>query len=205
MIIFVSLKTKIMEENQYKENSQEEVVNEAEESAQPQAEEPKSRKARKQAAKAAEIEKKLEAAEERAAAAKDQYVRLAAEFDNYRRRTAKERLELVGSAGKDILLGILPVVDDCERALQILRQSNADQAAVEGTELIYNKLVSFLKSRGMEKIEAKGQEFNTDFHEAVAQFPVQDESQKNKVFDVTQEGYTLNGQVVRFAKVVVGI
>ena len=151
------------------------------------------------------MEKRLEEAEEKAAASRDQYVRLAAEFDNYRRRTAKEKLELVGSAGKDILLGILPVVDDCERALQVLGQSGADKAAIEGTELIYNKLMSFLKSRGMEKIEAKGQEFNTDFHEAVAQFPVQDESQKNKVFDVTQEGYTLNGSVVRFAKVVVGI
>lgn len=140
-----------------------------------------------------------------AADAKDQYVRLAAEFDNYRRRTAKERLELIGTAGKDILLGILPVVDDCERALQVLKESDASAAAIEGTELIYNKLIAYLKSKGMTRIDAKGQEFNTDFHEAVAQFPVQDESMKNKVIDVTQEGYMLNGSVARFAKVVVGI
>ncbi|MBQ0122720.1 MAG: nucleotide exchange factor GrpE [Bacteroidales bacterium] len=194
-----------MKEQNYTESTKEENVDETVEQPQSHEEGPKSRKAAKQAAKVAELEKRLEEAEAKAEAARDQYVRMAAEFDNYRRRTAKERLELVGSAGRDILMGILPVVDDCERALQVLRQSDAGEAAIEGTELIYNKLTGFLKSKGMEKIEAKGQEFNTDFHEAVAQFPVQDESLRNKVYDVTQEGYTLNGTVVRFAKVVVGI
>lgn len=194
-----------MKEQNYTERTKEEKVDETVEQPQSHEEGPKSRKAAKQAAKVAELEKRLEEAEAKAEAARDQYVRMAAEFDNYRRRTAKERLELVGSAGKEILMGILPVVDDCERALQVLRQSDAGDAAIEGTELIYNKLTGFLKSKGMEKIEAKGQDFNTDFHEAVAQFPVQDESLRNKVYDVTQEGYTLNGTVVRFAKVVVGI
>lgn len=194
-----------MKEQNYTESTKEENVDETVEQPQSHEEGPKSRKAAKQAAKVAELEKRLEEAEAKAEAARDQYVRMAAEFDNYRRRTAKERLELVGSAGKEILMGILPVVDDCERALQVLRQSDAGDAAIEGTELIYNKLTGFLKSKGMEKIEAKGQDFNTDFHEAVAQFPVQDESLRNKVYDVTQEGYTLNGTVVRFAKVVVGI
>lgn len=194
-----------MKEQNYTESTKEEKVDETVEQPQSHEEGQKSRKAAKQAAKVAELEKRLEEAEAKAEAARDQYVRMAAEFDNYRRRTAKERLELVGSAGRDILMGILPVVDDCERALQVLRQSDAGEAAIEGTELIYNKLTGFLKSKGMEKIEAKGQEFNTDFHEAVAQFPVQDESLRNKVYDVTQEGYTLNGTVVRFAKVVVGI
>lgn len=155
--------------------------------------------------KAAQQQKAAEEQQALAAESKDQYVRLAAEFDNYRRRTAKERLELIGTAGKDVLLGILPVVDDCERALQVLKDSDASPAAIEGTELIYNKLINFLKSKGMTKIESKGKDFDTDFHEAVAQFPVQDESMKNKVIDVTQEGYMLNGSVVRFAKVVVGI
>lgn len=136
---------------------------------------------------------------------KDQYMRLAAEFDNFRRRTAKERLDLIDSAGKDVLVGFLPVLDDCQRALQVLRNSDASQAAVEGTELILNKLEGFLKQKGIERIEAKGEEFNTDFHEAVAQFPVDDPEMKNKVYDVTQEGYTLNGNVVRYAKVVVGV
>lgn len=136
---------------------------------------------------------------------KDQYMRLAAEFDNFRRRTAKERLELIETAGKGILEGFLPVVDDCERALKMLRESNADQSAVEGTELIYNKLVAFLTSKGLKKIEAVGKDFDTDFHEAVAQFPAPQPELKNKIIDVVQEGYMLGEKVVRFAKVVVGI
>lgn len=135
----------------------------------------------------------------------DKYVRLMAEFDNYRRRTAKERLELIETASKDVLEGFLPVVDDCERALEVLRKTEGAEAAVEGTELIYNKLMSYLKSKGLIRIECKGEEFNTDFHEAVAQFPAPSPEMKNKIIDVVQQGYTLGGKVVRFAKVVVGI
>lgn len=135
----------------------------------------------------------------------DKYVRLMAEFDNYRRRTAKERLELIEQADKDVLLGFLPVVDDCERALDVLRKSDASEAAIEGTELIFNKLMSYLKSKGITLIEAKGTEFNTDLHEAVAQFPAPSPEMKNKVIDVTENGYMLRGKVIRFAKVVVGI
>ena len=142
---------------------------------------------------------------EEVAEAKDQYLRLQAEWDNYRRRTAKERLELIDSAGKDILTGFLPVLDDCQRALQVLRDSDAGEAAIQGTELIYNKLMGYLKTRGVERIEARGAAFDTDYHEAVAQFPVDDPEKKNTVIDVTQEGYTLNGNVIRYAKVVVGI
>jgi Molecular chaperone GrpE (heat shock protein) len=170
------------------------------------------RKVAEQAARIKELEEQLkqaqEAAEkhqETAAEAKDQYLRLQAEWDNYRRRTAKERLELIDNAGKDILKGFLPVLDDCQRALNVLRESEAAQAAIEGTELIYNKLINYLKSRGVERIEAMGATFDTDFHEAVAQFPVEDPEKKNTVIDVTQEGYTLNGNVIRYAKVVVGI
>lgn len=138
----------------------------------------------------------------------DKYIRLAAEFDNYRRRVAKEKLDLISTAGEDVIKGLLPVLDDCERALQVLNSSTdteAAQAAKEGTELIYNKLMGYLKSKGLAPIEAIGKELDTDFHEAVAQFPVQEADKKNKVFDVTQQGYTLNGKVIRFAKVVVGI
>ena len=137
--------------------------------------------------------------------ARDQYLRLQAEWDNYRRRTAKERLELIDNAGKDILSGFLPILDDCQRAMQVLRESDASAAAVEGTELIFNKLTGFLKQKGVEKIEALGSAFDTDYHEAVAQFPVDDPEKKNTVIDVTQEGYTLNGNVIRYSKVVVGI
>ena len=138
----------------------------------------------------------------------DKYIRLAGEFDNYRRRVAKEKLDLISTAGEDVIKGLLPVLDDCERALQVLNSSTdseAAQAAKEGTELIYNKLMGYLKSKGLAPIEAIGKELDTDFHEAVAQFPVQEADKKNKVFDVTQQGYTLNGKVIRFAKVVVGI
>jgi Molecular chaperone GrpE (heat shock protein) len=135
----------------------------------------------------------------------DKYVRMVAEFDNYRRRTAKERLDLIGTASKDVLVGFLPILDDCERALEVLRKSEAAEAAIEGTELIYTKLMNYLKSKGVARIEAKGAEFDTDFHEAVAQFPAPTPDMKNKVIDVTEQGYTLNGTVIRFAKVVVGI
>ncbi|NLX41675.1 MAG: nucleotide exchange factor GrpE [Bacteroidales bacterium] len=135
----------------------------------------------------------------------DKYIRNVAEFDNYRRRTAKERLDMIATAGKDILVGFLPVLDDCERAIKVLKESDASQAAIEGTDLIYTKLTTYLKSKGMLRIEALGQTFNTDFHEAVAQLPAQDSEFKNKVIDVVLQGYTLNGKVVRYAKVVVGV
>lgn len=145
-------------------------------------------------------------AEEKIAELNDRYLRLAAEFDNYRRRTAKERLDLVMTAGEDIIQGMLPVLDDCERALDVLRKADGDQTiAIEGTELIYNKLFTYLGTKGLKKIESMGEELNTDFHEAIAQFPAPDKAHKNKIIDVAQQGYTLNGKVIRFAKVVVGI
>lgn len=135
----------------------------------------------------------------------DKYLRLQAEFDNFRRRTAKEKLELVSVASKDVIVGLLPTLDDCERALDALKKSDAAESAIEGTELIYNKLFSFLKSKGLELIDASGKDFDTDYHEAVAQIPAQNPKDKNKVLDVVQQGYTLNGTIVRFAKVVVGV
>ena len=152
-----------------------------------------------------ELEKKVAELENQVAKDKDDYIRLMAEFDNYRRRTSQEKLELVSMASTDTIKGLLPILDDCERALKVLQESNDSDAAKEGTELIYNKLMSYLKSKGLAEIEAMGQPFDTDLHEAVAQFPVPEEDQKGKVFDVVQTGYTLNGKVIRFAKVVVGI
>lgn len=172
----------------------------------------KKRKIAEQAERIKALETSLKEAEEEqeklrgdAAEARDQYLRLQAEWDNYRRRTAKERLELIDNAGKDILTGFLPILDDCQRALNVLRESEGAEAAIEGTELIFNKLMGYLNQRGVERIEARGAVFDTDFHEAVAQFPVEDPEKKNTVIDVTQEGYTLNGNVIRYAKVVVGI
>ena len=165
----------------------------------------KDRKSEEMELKMQEMEKKIAELEEKTAKDKDDYIRLMAEFDNFRRRTSQEKLELVSIASTDTIKGLLPVLDDCERALKVLLESNDSDAAKEGTELIYGKLMSYLKSKGLAVIEAMGQDFNTDLHEAVAQIPVQEEDQKGKVFDVVQTGYTLNGKVIRFAKVVVGI
>ena len=152
-----------------------------------------------------ELENKIAALEETVAKDKDDYLRLMAEFDNYRRRTSQEKIELVSMASVETIKGLLPILDDCERALKVLLESKDSDAAKEGTELIYSKLMGYLKSKGLAVIEALDQTFDTDLHEAVAQFPVEDESKKGKVFDVVQTGYTLNGKVIRFAKVVVGI
>ena len=127
-----------------------------------------------------------------------------AEFETFRRRNAEEKLALVGSAAADTIKGLLPVLDDCEQALKMLEKSS-DEAAREGTQLIYDKLMAYLKSKGLEMVPAKGEKFDTDIHEAVAQFPVADESQKGLVYDVVQNGYKLSGKVIRYAKVVVGI
>ena len=209
-----------MSENTQKEKeqmAQEEMVQEVpqaeetapakEEEAAPAQEEKKSflKRGNKDKAKIEELEKKVAELEEKTAKDKDDYIRLMAEFDNFRRRTAQEKLELVSMASTDTIKGLLPVLDDCERALKVLLESNDSDAAKEGTELILNKLMSYLKSKGLAVIEAMNQPFDTDLHEAVAQFPVQEEEQKGKVFDVVQTGYTLNGKVIRFAKVVVGI
>lgn len=162
--------------------------------------------------KSAEIEKKLNETEkhlaeesDKLAKEKNDYVRLLADFDNYRRRTAQERLDLVSSASEDTIKGLLPILDDFERAIKALEESEDSPVAKEGTQLIYGKLLGYLKSKGLTAIEAAGAKFDTDEHEAVSQFPVQEEDKKGLVFDVIQTGYKLNGKVIRFAKVVVGI
>ena len=183
-------------ENEAKDSAQAEETKEGESGQQQEAQQEQPQKS---------VEEQLT---EKLAETNDKYVRLMAEFDNYRRRVAKEKLDLISTAGEDVIKGLLPVLDDCERALQVLNaatDTEAAKAAKEGTELIYNKLMAYLKSKGLAPIEAVGKELDTDFHEAVAQFPVQEADKKNKVFDVTQQGYTLNGKVIRYAKVVVGI
>ena len=136
---------------------------------------------------------------------KDDYIRLMADFENFRRHSAEAKLELVSSAAADTIKGLLPVLDDCERAMKMLEENSADEVAKEGTALIVNKLMGYLKTKGLEVIKAKGEKFDTDFHEAVAQFPVPEEDKKGLVYDVVQTGYTLSGKVIRYAKVVVGI
>ena len=150
-----------------------------------------------------ETHKQLEDSKKEIQQGKDDYLRLMAEFETFRRRSAEDRLSLISSAAADTIKGLLPVLDDCERAIKML-EGSSDEVAKEGTALIYNKLMAYLKTRGLEVIEAVGKPFDTDFHEAAAQFPAPEESLKGIVIDVVQTGYTLGGKVLRYAKVVVG-
>ena len=163
-----------------------------------------SRKEKKEKARIETLEKEVKDLTDKIAKEKDDYIRLMAEFDNFRRRTSQEKLDLVSVAAEDTIKGLLPVLDDCERAIAALKDSTDSTAAKEGTELIYNKLTVYLKGKGLSPIEAKGQVFDTDVHEAVAQMPVQEDDKKGKVLDCVQTGYTLNDKVIRHAKVAVG-
>lgn len=200
------------EENINMEEQQQAAAQEAAEQEVPQQEEEKAESGDRKKCKAARKEAQKKEAELNARIAeltakveegKADYIRLMAEFETFRRRSAEEKLALVNSAAADTIKGMLPVLDDLERAMQMLATSS-DAAAKEGTTLIYNKLMDYLKGRGLEVIDAKGKDFDTDFHEAVTQFPAPSEDLKGKVIDVVQTGYILGGKVLRYAKVVVG-
>lgn len=134
---------------------------------------------------------------------KDKYLRSVAEFDNYRKRTLKEKAELIKNGGEKAITAILPILDDLERALATMQKSDDIAAIVQGVDLIYQKFLKGLGQEGLEKMEPVGQPFDTDFHEAVALVPAPDEEQKGKVLDCVQTGYKLNDKVIRHAKVVV--
>ena len=135
---------------------------------------------------------------------KDKHLRLQAEFDNYRRRTLKEKADLITSGGERSLKDLLPVVDDLERAMESIKSAQDVEAVKEGMELILNKFKDYLTKQGVAEIEAKDVAFDVDKHEAVAKFPAPSEDMKGKVIDVTKKGYTFNGKVIRYAQVVVG-
>ena len=151
-----------------------------------------------------ELEKELETAQETIEEQKDKYLRLSAEFDNYRKRTMKEKAELILNGGEKSLSSILPVVDDFERAIKTMETATDVQAVKEGVELIYNKFMATLAQNGVKVIETKDQPLNTDYHEAIAVIPAPSEAQKGKILDCVQTGYTLNDKVLGHAKVVVG-
>ena len=151
-----------------------------------------------------ELEKELEKAQEALEEQKDKYLRLSAEFDNYRKRTLKEKAELILNGGEKSLGSILPVVDDFERAIKTMETATDVNAVKEGVELIYNKFMAVLAQNGVKVIETKDQPLDTDFHEAIAVIPAPSEAQKGKILDCVQTGYTLNDKVLRHAKVVVG-
>lgn len=134
---------------------------------------------------------------------KDKYLRLSAEFDNYRKRTMKEKAELIKNGGEKAIAAVLPILDDLERALANMQQADDVKAMYEGIDLIYQKFLKNLNQEGLEKMNPVGEAFDTDFHEAVALIPAQEEEQKGKVLDCIQTGYKLNDKVIRHAKVVV--
>ena len=133
----------------------------------------------------------------------DKYIRLQAEFDNYRKRTLKEKMDLVASGGEDVIKSLLGVMDDIDRALVAMSQTDDIESVRKGIELIHQKLLDTLHAKGVQEIEAIGSELDTDLHEAVAKLPVEDDK-KGKIIDVVQKGYKLKDKVVRYAKVVVG-
>lgn len=149
------------------------------------------------------LEKELEEARQTIEDQKDKYLRLSAEFDNYRKRTMKEKAELIKNGGEKAISAILPVLDDLERALQNMQKADNVQAIYEGVDLISQKFLKILSQEGLQKMEPVGEAFDTDFHEAIALVPTPDEAQKGKVLDCVQTGYKLNDKVIRHAKVVV--
>jgi molecular chaperone GrpE len=191
-----------------KKNNEEELLkaaqNEAEATAGQEQENQETKQEEAPVSEAEKQEQELEKAQAALEEQKDKYLRLSAEFDNYRKRTMKEKAELILNGGEKTITSILPVVDDFERALKNM-ESATDVAAIrEGVELIYNKFMSVLGQNGVKVIETKEQALNTDFHEAIAVIPAPQEELKGKILDCVQTGYTLNDKVIRHAKVVVG-
>ena len=154
--------------------------------------------------KKGKVEEQLENAENEIIELKDKHIRLQAEFDNYRKRTLKERMELLKTASESLLVSILPVIDDFDRAMQTLDMVEEESPVKDGVKLIYNKFQDFLKQNGVKEIEAKEQTFDTDLHEAITTFPAPTEELKGKIIDVVQKGYYLNDKVIRHSKVVIG-
>jgi len=164
----------------------------------------KSVKDKKKGKKESKIEEELIECQQKVEDINDKYLRLFSDFDNFRKRKSSEIMEIRKTAAEDLILSLLSIVDDFERAIDHFPENAENDAIYEGIIHIYNKLLSSLKQQGLEEIESHNQPFNTDFHEAITSISVEDESMKGKVFDVTQKGYTLHGKVIRFAKVVVG-
>jgi molecular chaperone GrpE len=134
----------------------------------------------------------------------DKYMRLAAEFDNYKKRTLKEKSDLLKFGGESVITQLINILDDFERAQSSIKESSEVESIKQGIELINNKFYEFLKQQGVKEIEAKNNDFNTDYHEAITRYPAPSEEMKGKVIDVIQKGYLLHDKVIRFAKVVVG-
>lgn len=153
---------------------------------------------------AATVEKEIESLSREINDLKDKNLRLMAEFDNYRKRTLKEKSELILNGGEDVLKKLLPLVDDFERAIQAMETSTDTQAVKDGIDLIYAKLMSFLNENGVTAIPTENEDFNTDLHEAVTTFPAPSEEMKGKIIECISKGYSLREKVIRYSKVIVG-
>jgi molecular chaperone GrpE len=135
---------------------------------------------------------------------KDKYLRLMAEFENFKRRTAKERIDLIQTAGKDIIVSLLDILDDCDRAEKQLATSDDIAVQKEGIQLVFNKIRTTLQSKGLKAMESVGNDFDVESHEAITEIPAPNDAMKGKVVDEITKGYLLNDKIIRFAKVVVG-
>ena len=149
-------------------------------------------------------EKKLEEITEKYNEVNDKYLRLYSEFDNYRKRTNKEKLDLLKSASQEVIVDLLPILDDFDRAKKAMEDHGVDDETVKGIELIYNKFYNILSQKGLEPMNSVGKDFDTDYHEAITNIPAPTKDLVGKVVDVIEKGYLLNGKIIRFAKVVVG-
>lgn len=163
-----------------------------------------SKKLKKQATEIEELTEKITSIEEASAEWHNKYLRLSAEFDNYRKRTLKEKAELTKQANADLLKDLLSVVDDFERGLDNINKSEDVESLKQGVELIYTKFVEFTRRNGIKEIEAKEKDFDLDYHEAITKIPAPTEELKGKVVDVIEKGYLLSDKVLRYSKVVVG-
>ena len=150
-----------------------------------------------------ELQNKLIEAQNQIDNIQDKYLRLCAEFENYRKRTMKEKTEIIKTAAEKTIIAILPILDDMERAIANMQKSDDAKALLEGVELINSKFLKILSNEGLHKIETENSDFNTDFHEAIAMLPASNEEQKGKIVDCVQTGYQLNDKVIRHAKVAV--
>ncbi len=183
--------------NREEDKKQENINTEAEES-------PEQEEQEEQEETSDDSEEKTSSNEQEIEELRDKYLRLTAEFDNYRKRTLKEKIDLSKTAGEDIIAGLLPIMDDFERAQEYIHNANDIKGVREGIDLIYNKFGEFLKQQGVKPIDAKGKKFNTNEHEAVTKIPAPEKKLKGKIVDVIQKGYYLNDKILRYAKVVIG-
>lgn len=199
-----------MEENEVKENQEINVENTATNNQDNEQEtgrlsaKKKKKKEEKDNKELVKLKQEIENLSEKYKEVNDKYLRLAAEFDNYKKRTLKEKSDLLKYGGETVLTNLLSILDDFERAENSIKNSNDIDGIKQGIDLINTKFHEFMKQQGIKEIEAKNAEFNTDFHEAITRFTAPSEEMKGKVMDVIQKGYMLHDKVIRFAKVVVG-